>query len=31
VPEILDRIDGYIVPAGLGGQAGILGAIGLVS
>jgi fructokinase len=31
VPEILERIDEYIVPAGLGGQAGILGAIGLVS
>ncbi len=30
VPEILDRIDEYIVPPGLGGRAGILGAIGLV-
>jgi fructokinase len=31
VPEILDHIDEYIVPAGLESRAGILGAIGLVS
>jgi len=28
-PAVLDRIDEYIVPPALGGQAGVLGAIAL--
>lgn len=28
-PEVADRIDGYIVPAGLGSEAGVVGAIAL--
>jgi fructokinase len=28
-PQVLDRIEGYIVPTGLGGRAGVLGAIAL--
>ena len=28
-PEILERIDDYIVPPALGGDAGVLGAIAL--
>jgi fructokinase len=30
-PAILDRVDAYIVPPGLGGQAGVLGAIALAA
>jgi len=29
VPAILDQIDEYIVPPGLGNRAGVLGAIAL--
>lgn len=28
-PQIMEKIDGYIVPAALGGRSGVLGAIGL--
>ena len=28
-PEILERIDEYVVPPGLGDQAGIMGALAL--
>jgi fructokinase len=28
-PQVLDRMEGYIVPTALGGRAGVLGAIAL--
>ena len=30
-PEIIDEIDQYIVPPGLGGRAGVIGALSLAA